>query len=148
MSAKLLFANPTLIVPDVTAAAEYYRDCLGFEILGIWGSGYSIVERGGVILHFAGMDEEHRQSAPVVPNQKFTDRWAMWDIYVHTDAVEALYQELKAKGAEVPQEPYDANHGNREFHILDLNGYRLAFGQDLESIQSDGESASADEPAS
>ena len=32
--AKLKMVLPQFIVPDVVAAAEYYRDLLGFKILG------------------------------------------------------------------------------------------------------------------
>jgi len=34
---RLTTISPVFIVPDVVAAAEYYRDVLGFRILGISG---------------------------------------------------------------------------------------------------------------
>ncbi len=133
-SAKLLSGRPTLIVPDVKAAAEYYRDRLGFEIDGIWGTGYAIVNRGGAVIHFAGMADEMRGVKSPQPNTDYTCRWTMWDIYFHTDDIASLFEELKAKGADIFQGPYDADHGNREIHVRDLNGYVLAFGQDLDTL--------------
>ena len=134
-AAKILTARPVLITPDVAAAAEYYRTILGFRIDGVFGEGYAIVERDGVVIHFAGMASELREGAALAPNMSYTRRWTMWDIYFHTDDVEALHQELVTRGAEIIAAPFDADHGNREIHVRDLNGYVLAFGQDLESVR-------------
>ena len=45
---------PQFIVPDVAAAAEYYRDVLGFEILGLLGNPpvFGMTRRDGVEIHF------------------------------------------------------------------------------------------------
>ncbi|MEL7487365.1 MAG: VOC family protein [Pseudomonadota bacterium] len=132
-AARILTARPTLIVPDVAAAAAFYEARLGFEIDGVFGVGYAIVNRGGAVLHFAGMADELRSTRSPAPNGDYTKRWSMWDVYFHTDDVEALYAELLKRGAEIVAAPFDAAHGNREFHVRDLNGYLLAFGQDLET---------------
>lgn len=46
------------VVEDVVATAEYYRDVLGFEILGYFADPpvYAMVARGGVEMHFGKAD--------------------------------------------------------------------------------------------
>jgi uncharacterized glyoxalase superfamily protein PhnB len=51
-------------------------------------------------------------------------------VYVH-DA-DALYAELRAKGAGVQGDPVSQAWGLREFHVLDLEGNRITFGQPFE----------------
>lgn len=52
-AARLKSISPQFVVPDVIAAAEYYRDVLGFQILGYFYEPpvYSIVRRDTVEIH-------------------------------------------------------------------------------------------------
>lgn len=129
MAPTCFTACPTLAVPDTAATAHWYRDRLGFEVLGLWGTGYAIVKKGRALIHFAGMPRGHTASF-CRPNTGRTSHSDMWDIYLHTDDVDALYTDYRNRGAAIIRPPYDAPHGLREFHISDLNGYMLAFGQD------------------
>jgi hypothetical protein len=49
---------PQFVVPDVVGTAEYYRDILGFKILGYFADPpvFSMVARDGVEIHFGKAD--------------------------------------------------------------------------------------------
>jgi len=49
---------PQFVVPDVVAAAEYYRDKFGFEILGYFLDPpvFAIVRRDSAEIHFGKSD--------------------------------------------------------------------------------------------
>jgi uncharacterized glyoxalase superfamily protein PhnB len=48
---------------------------------------------------------------------------------VFVTGVDALYQELKSKGARKMEEPADRPYGMRDFDINDLDGNQLCFGE-------------------
>ena len=56
--AKLNKVAPQFVVVDVVKTAEYYRDSLGFNILGFFSTPpvFAMVERDGVELHFGKAD--------------------------------------------------------------------------------------------
>ena len=56
----------------------------------------------------------------------------MWNIYFWVDEVEAIYDEFKRSGAKIDYELGVKEYGVKEFGIQDLDGYDIAFGQDLE----------------
>jgi len=49
--------------------------------------------------------------------------------YIHITGVDALAAELRARGAEILDEPEDRVYGQRELVIRDCNGLVLAFGE-------------------
>jgi uncharacterized glyoxalase superfamily protein PhnB len=44
--------------------------------------------------------------------------------------VDALYQELKSRGANTLNEPKDYPYGMRDFDVTDLDGNQLCFGME------------------
>ena len=107
---------PVLHVPDVKAAATFYRDVLGFT----WDFGddtYAVVWRDNSAIHFV-RDE-------VVPKGVHLFQWLK--------DVDAYYQELVELGADVASEPRNQPYGIREFAVRDINGVTIVFGQDIES---------------
>jgi uncharacterized glyoxalase superfamily protein PhnB len=114
---------PQFVVPDVKNAAEYYRDVLGFEILGYFLDPpvYAIVRRGGAEIHFGRADEP----APFTNSAVRRDGL---DAYVFIDDCDALYREYKGRGAIITQTPIDRAYGRREMVIRDCFGFRIAFG--------------------
>jgi predicted enzyme related to lactoylglutathione lyase len=54
-----------------------------------------------------------------------------WDAYVWVDDADELYSELRSKGVTIAREICERDYGCRDFDILDFNGYRLCFGQDV-----------------
>jgi uncharacterized glyoxalase superfamily protein PhnB len=75
------------------------------------------VERDNVLFHLQAAKESRRQ-----PGQ------AAMSVFV-TD-VDALYQELKSKGARVLNEPKDYAYGMRDFNVSDPDGNELCFGME------------------
>lgn len=119
---------PMFFVRDVTKAADFYRDVLGFKYQEIWGHPpcFAMPHRDGFIFMLSQVDDPSR----VLPNGA---DGKSWDAYVWVLDADALFEELKAKGAEIVHEPVDRPfYGNREFAIKDLDGYIIAFAHDIE----------------
>ena len=49
-------------------------------------------------------------------------------VYVFVTEVDALYQELKSRGADTINEPKDYPYGMRDFDVKDIDGNQLCFG--------------------
>lgn len=81
---------------------------------------YAIVERGGARIHFqirrGDLPERKRESI---------ER----DVYVYVDDVASLHEDLTRRGAKIAHPPRVAPYGLRELEVVDLNGYRVTFGQ-------------------
>jgi uncharacterized glyoxalase superfamily protein PhnB len=121
--------SPILGVRNVREAAEYYRDVLGFDLDpdGVFqptaderGGVYAIVKRGGTWIHF-----QIRRGEFPERKRESIER----DVYVYVGDVDSLYADLQARGANVVHPPRVAPYGLREIEVVDLNGYRLTFGE-------------------
>jgi uncharacterized glyoxalase superfamily protein PhnB len=112
---------PQIVVENVVATAEYYRDVLGFEINGFWADPpvYAIVSRGGVEIHF-GKSEKNGSSNSLVRSGSF-------DLYVWVDDIEGLHEELMSASANVVEGPVKRVYESTEVVVKDLNGYVLVF---------------------
>jgi uncharacterized glyoxalase superfamily protein PhnB len=53
----------------------------------------------------------------------------MFDLYIHVEDVERLYEELVSRGADIVHGPVDQGYGTHEFGVRDPHGYILAFGR-------------------
>jgi len=125
---KIIGSAPILLVKDVVASADYYRDKVGFSYERFWGEPpcFCILCRD----NFHLMLSQPEDSKFIVPHYKAVEK--MWNVYFWVDDVEALYGELKGSGATIDYELCDQPYGCREFGIQDLDGYDIAFGQDIE----------------
>ena len=109
--------SAVLHVPDVLAAAEYYRDNLGFS----WDFGddqYAVVWRDNAAVHFA--------RGLAVPNGVH--------LFVWVRDVDAYHKEIVQRGVKAEMEPTTQPYGIREFMIKDVNGVAIVFGQDDELL--------------
>jgi catechol 2,3-dioxygenase-like lactoylglutathione lyase family enzyme len=115
---------PSFVVSDVVATAEYYRDVLGFEILGFFADPpvFAMVARGGVEIHFGKADAEPQRS-----NLEF--REISSDAYIWVDDVEALFDELTASGADIIEGPTLRIYNCVEMEVRDCNDFKLVFSQ-------------------
>ena len=117
-----------LLVQDVSQAADYYREKLGFEVSRYEANPdhYAYASRDDCHVHFACFrDATPRPNSVAVPPD-------MFDVYVYVDDVEALYDELVERGADLLHAPTDQAYGLREIRVRDPHGYILAFGKLLE----------------
>jgi uncharacterized glyoxalase superfamily protein PhnB len=78
---------------------------------------YAGVERDGVVIHLQAASETQRQPGHGAVNVFVTD-------------VDALYRELKSRGARILNEPKDYPYGMRDFDINDLDGNQVCFGME------------------
>jgi uncharacterized glyoxalase superfamily protein PhnB len=123
--AKILSGAPVLLVRDVRAAADYFRDRLGFSYDQLWGQppDFCMVRRDGntVMLSQAPPD------AALVPHWRVVHQ--MWDVYFWVDDVEAIYEEFKERGATIDYHLGVKPYGVKEFGVQDLDDHDIAFGQ-------------------
>ena len=76
------------------------------------------------------MLSQARDASMIRPNAKARGDES-WDAYVWVKDADALYAEVKPRGAIIAYEPaLQEEYGNREFGVLDLDGYLLAFGSE------------------
>ena len=123
------FIAPYFLVHDVVSAAHFYRDILGFEFERFWGDppSFCMVERGGVVIMLAQVEQE----VALRPNNLAAREGGAWDAYLWVRNADALHAEFVAKGATIARGLCDQPYGCRDFDVLDCNGYRLCFGQNL-----------------
>lgn len=119
--AELKSVAPQLVVTDVVATAEYYRDVLGFEILGLFGEPpfYSIVQRDGVEIHFGCAKGGGISNTKVRPESI--------DLYIWVTDIDAIFEELTASGADIVEGPVKRVYESVEVLVRDCNDYVLVF---------------------
>lgn len=127
--ARLKLISPQFVVPDVVAAAEYYRDTLGFQILGYFLDPpvFAMVARDSVEIHFGKLDEGAAAS-PNIARRKISS-----DAYIWVDDLDSLYAELQAQGAKILEKPALRIYKCYEMTVEDPFGFRLVFSQDYSS---------------
>jgi len=122
---------PYFIVDDVVATANHYRDKLGFKYDRFWGEPpcFCMVYRNGVVV----MLSQFSSTGVMRPNGKaLPEADDAWDAYIWVDDADALHAELAANGANIARSLCDQPYGCRDFDVLDYNGYRLCFGQNID----------------
>ena len=114
-SIRLPGAVPEVPVNDLTAATDYYRDKLGFDL--DWaedGIGLAGISRGACRLFLA--NEEYRAHpgnvGPVV----------IWLNLDSIDAVSDLHSDWSGRGATIVAVPESKPYGLHEFRAADLDG--------------------------
>jgi uncharacterized glyoxalase superfamily protein PhnB len=118
---------PFFLVADVTKAAEFYRDKLGFKIIGYFFEEppvFAMVGRDDKIIMLSlmqggrgGSNRAHKSEAV--------------DAYLWTDDVDALHADFSGNGVEIVMPPTLRIYGMKELEIRDLDGYVLCFGEDV-----------------
>jgi catechol 2,3-dioxygenase-like lactoylglutathione lyase family enzyme len=109
--------SPGLLVPDVPEAAAFYMERLGFSPGYVWGDPPTSagVTFGKVML----------QLSTGTPNP--AGGWVSFQV----TGVDELYEYHRANGVKVLGPPEDKPWRIRQYHVEDLNGYTLEFGQFL-----------------
>jgi hypothetical protein len=121
---KLTGSAAVLLVRDVVAAANHYRDGMGFDYRRFYGEppGFVILWRDEMYLMLkqadASLARPHRGLGV-----------ESCDVYFWTSGVEALHAELVRRGATISDGLCLQEYGCREFAVRDLDGYEIRFGQ-------------------
>lgn len=119
---------PVLLVRDVIASAEYFRDRLGFAHDRLWGDppDFCMTQRDGHVI----MLSQAPAGAELVPHWEVVHQ--MWNAYIWVDDVDAVYRELRERGAIIDYELGIKDYGVKEFGVQDLDRHDIAFGQVLD----------------
>ena len=138
--ATFIGSAPILLVRDVVASANYYRDQVGFSYDRFWGEppAFCILERDGFHLMLSRVEGAQH----IVPHYKVVEK--MWNVYFWVNDAAALFEELKGRGATIDYGLCEQPHGCLEFGIQDLDGYDVAFGQNLHPRGDEDESSDED----
>lgn len=119
---KLTAVYPQLFVTDMTRAAAFYRDSLGFSVAFLAGEPpfYGQVVRDGVRLNLRHTDMHPLVDAP-------RDAEQLLSAYIVVDDVDALFRGWN--NAQVPfQQRLEAKPwGTRDFVVRDPDGNLLLF---------------------
>lgn len=120
---------PYFLVQDVVSTANFYRDVFGFSFDRFWGEppSFCMVRRGGIVIMLAQIHSPEL----VRPNNLISREGGAWDAYVWVHDADALHAEFVSKGAQIARGLCTQPYGCRDFDVLDCNGYRLCFGQDI-----------------
>lgn len=123
--AQIQSVAPVLLVRDVVASANYFRDKLGFSYDRFWGepSDFCMVRRDGHTL----MLSQAPANAKLLPHWRIVNQ--MWNVYIWVENVDALYTEFKKSGAIIDYELGLKPYGVKEFGVQDLDDHDIAFGQ-------------------
>jgi hypothetical protein len=122
---KITASAPVLLVSDVVASANYFRDAVGFQYDGFYGDPpcFCIAHRDGHRLMLAQVDDPRK----IMPYWKL--RHQTWNAYFWVDDAEGLYRELVAAGAKIDYGLDKKPYGILEFGIQDLDEHDIGFGQ-------------------
>ena len=125
---RVLRVAPVLLVRDIVASVEFWRERVGFETDAIHGEppSFAMPTRDDVTIMLAQVPAA---SEPPMPNWRVLDKCNQ--VYVWVDDANALYDELRGRGAPIDFSIYDTPWGTREFGIQDPEEHDIAFGQVL-----------------
>jgi len=109
-------------VRDVERSAAWFKDLLGFEIDFLHGKPpfYGSVSRDGVRLHLRFVHEPY--FTKVAAHEE-----SLILATVEVEDVRGLFEELKARGVDLPQTLTKHPWGGTDFHVRDLDGNVFAF---------------------
>lgn len=123
MRPRVLGTAPYFIVSDLQRSIDFYGK-LGFGEPGIWGEPpcFAILHRDGFdILLSLAEDPSH-----VRPNGH-----GFWDMAVRISDLDGELAALEAAGIAIDKPPHDTEYEMRELEILDPDGYRICFSEDV-----------------
>lgn len=115
-------ATPVLRTADYPRARAYYEERLGFQVVEEGGDPprFGIFKRGGAVIFVDGW---HGGPSETSDN---------WNAYIHVAGLDALFERFRKAGAEIVRPIEQTVYGMREFELLDPDGNRICFGEDLE----------------
>jgi catechol 2,3-dioxygenase-like lactoylglutathione lyase family enzyme len=115
-------ARPVLFVRDVRAAAEFYRDRLGFRVDFLHGHPpfYGSVSRDDATLHLRFVHQ------PVLAADAAREEGLIM-AFIEARNVKELYAEYLAAGVDLAQKLTKQAWGGTDFIVRDLDGNTVAF---------------------
>jgi uncharacterized glyoxalase superfamily protein PhnB len=116
-----------LFASNLGDTITYWRDKLRFEQHGIFGEPpeFAIMQYGNA---FAMLKQAPKGHA-IIPYWKISE--GIWNAYFWVDDVEALFADLKRRGATIDYGLCDQFYDVREFGVRDPDDQDIGFGQVL-----------------
>jgi hypothetical protein len=103
---------------------EWYKR-IGFEP-EYYPPGFAILRRDEIQIF---LQQQPGYVAPDDPGRRERDAW---DVYIVTDDVRALYEELSSlPEVKISRHLCPQEYGMMEFDLMDLNGHRLVFAEPM-----------------
>lgn len=124
---QLLRSAPYFPVADVEQSALHYERVLGFHCDYAGGSPprFAILSRDDLSIMLRLVPAPER----ICPNER---QGGTWDVFFWVRDARALFEELRAKAAEIVYEPVvRQEYQMLEFAVRDRDGHVLGFGQDV-----------------
>ena len=114
---------PILTVKNVAANIKFYRDGLGFALAGTWDDkngtpNFAIVVFDGITI---GLTKDAKAKGS-------GEHWAG---YFYVTDIAAFVDHVEGQGLKLSRRVKDQDYGCRDCELLDPDGNRLCFGQDL-----------------
>ena len=126
-TSKLQSATPVFLVDDIAATMRWYDQVLGFEGDAVPRRpphSFATLRRDEVVLFLQQLTGYQK------PDLYEKRAGGVWNVYIQTDDVKALYEGLKDRGDVVVVHPLHRQpYGQIEFEIRDPNGYVLVFAE-------------------
>jgi len=120
---EIIRIAPQFLVDDLSVAIDYYRDRLGFEPEFVFESFYASVSRDGFSIHL--------KCAPkTVADRMHRKHNEHLDAFVGVRGIDALFDELKSKGANIIRSLELRPWGCKDFYVDDADGYILCFSEE------------------
>lgn len=119
--ATLRTSTTVFLVGNIEATMEWYKQ-LGFTP-EYFPPGFAILRRDEIEIF---LQQQPGYVAPEDPGRVERDAW---NVYIVTDEVKALHEELATAGVEISRPLCEQEYGMIEFDVMDLNGHRLVFAE-------------------
>jgi uncharacterized glyoxalase superfamily protein PhnB len=118
-------AVPVIGTADVAGTISYFEQTLGFKQQWIWGEPpvYAGVRAGGALLYIC-YDPE---LATAIRERRLTP-----DIFLWVSDIGSIYEQHRAKLADITEELTERPWGVRQYMIREPNGYRLKIAEAIE----------------
>lgn len=118
--------SPSFVVADLARSVEFYVAKLGYRDASTWGEPpcFAMMHRDGFDLMLTAA----KSPADVHPNGPAD----VWDLYVKVLDLKAEEAALRANGVAIVAGPRTTFYNMSELEVLDPDGYRICFGQDLD----------------
>jgi len=115
-------AIPVLLVRDVKASANFFKEKLGFEIDFLHGMPpfYGAVSRDGACLHLRLVQQPYFAQAAAKEGSLIC-------AFIEVSNVQALFEEFKARDVEFAQKLTKQAWGGTDFQVRDPDGNVLCF---------------------
>jgi catechol 2,3-dioxygenase-like lactoylglutathione lyase family enzyme len=122
---RLRAVTPLLVVSDLKRSVDFYCKMLGFVDPNVHGDPpcFAMMNRDGFDLMLS-LGEKPEHVRPHGPH-------GTWEFYVSVADVAAEIAALESAGTRVDKGPTDTFYGMREIEVVDPDGHRICFGQDV-----------------